>query len=180
MELVERYTAAYFRAMDALHVLRPDISPHAAAHVPEQIELVENLLERGFAYVVNGSVYFDVEKWPAYGKLSGRRIDDQQAGARLEVNPEKRHPADFALWKKAEPEHLMQWNSPWGRGFPGWHIECFDHGDEISRETIDIHGWRHGEQVSDITIVRLRQSEAATASPLPNTGYTTTWYWSMA
>ncbi|HNR68334.1 MAG TPA: cysteine--tRNA ligase [bacterium] len=164
MELVERYTAAYFRAMDALHVLRPDISPHAAAHVPEQIELVGNLLERGFAYVVNGSVYFDVEKWPAYGKLSGRRIDDQQAGARLEVNPEKRHPADFALWKKAEPEHLMQWNSPWGRGFPGWHIECSTMAMKYLGETIDIHGGGMENKFPHHDC-EIAQSEAATGKP---------------
>ncbi|HNS74271.1 MAG TPA: class I tRNA ligase family protein, partial [bacterium] len=112
MELVERYTRAYFAAMDALNVLRPDISPRASGHVPEQIELVQKLLEKGVAYEVNGSVYFDVGKFPEYGKLSGRKVEEQMAGARLDVIEEKRHPADFALWKKADPSHIMQWNSP--------------------------------------------------------------------
>ncbi len=140
MELVERYTRAYFEAMDALNVLRPDISPHAAAHIPEQIELVEKLIEKGYGYESNGSVYFDITKWPNYGQLSGRKIQDQQAGARIEVNPEKRNAADFALWKKADPEHVMQWNSPWGKGYPGWHAECSAMSMKYLGETLDIHG----------------------------------------
>ncbi len=164
MELVERYTRAYFEAMDALNVLRPDISPHAAAHVPEQIELVETLLKKGYAYEVNGSVYFDVSKWKEYGKLSGRKVDEQQAGARLEVNPEKRHPADFALWKKSEPEHVMQWNSPWGRGYPGWHIECSTMSMKYLGETIDIHGGGMENQFPHHEC-EIAQSEAATGKP---------------
>ncbi|NIA28899.1 MAG: cysteine--tRNA ligase [Actinobacteria bacterium] len=164
MELVERYTRAYFEAMDALNVLRPDISPHAAAHVPEQIELVETLLKKGYAYEVNGSIYYDVSKWPDYGKLSGRKVEEQQAGARLEVNPEKRHPADFALWKKAEPEHVMQWNSPWGRGYPGWHIECSTMSMKYLGETIDIHGGGMENQFPHHEC-EIAQSEAATGKP---------------
>ncbi len=164
MELVERYTRAYFEAMDALNVLRPDISPHAAAHVPEQIELIEKLLEKGFAYEVNGSVYFDVNKWPGYGKLSGRKVEEQQAGARVEVNVEKRNPADFALWKKAEPEHVMQWNSPWGRGFPGWHIECSAMSMKYLGETFDIHGGGMENQFPHHEC-EIAQSEAATGKP---------------
>ncbi len=140
MELVEKYTHAYFQAMDALNVLRPDISPHAAAHIPEQIEFVEKLLEKGYAYESQGSVYFDVEKWPNYGKLSGRKVEDQQAGARVDVLDEKRNPADFAIWKKAEPEHIMQWNSPWSRGYPGWHLECSAMSMKYLGESLDIHG----------------------------------------
>ena len=161
MELVERYTRAYFAAMDALNVLRPDISPRASGHVPEQIELVQKLLEKGVAYEVNGSVYFDVGKFPEYGKLSGRKVEEQMAGARLDVIEEKRHPADFALWKKAEPEHIMQWNSPWGRGFPGWHIECSAMSMKYLGESIDIHGGGMENQFPHHEC-EIAQSEAAT------------------
>jgi len=164
MELVERYTRAYFEAMDALNVQRPDISPHASCHIPEQIELVQKLLEKGYAYEVNGSVYFDVSKWPEYGKLSGRKVEDQQAGARVDVNPEKRHPADFALWKRAEPEHLMQWNSPWGKGYPGWHIECSVMSMKYLGETFDIHGGGMENQFPHHEC-EIAQSEAATGKP---------------
>jgi len=164
MELVERYTRAYFEAMDALHVNRPDISPHAAAHIPEQIEMVEKLMEKSFAYEVNGSVYFDVSKWADYGKLSGRKVEEQQAGARVEVNMEKRNPADFALWKKAEPEHVMQWKSPWGRGFPGWHIECSAMSMKYLGETFDIHGGGMENQFPHHEC-EIAQSEAATGKP---------------
>ena len=123
-ELVEIYTKSYFEDMDALNNLRPDISPRATAHIPEQIEIVEKLIEKGFAYASNGSVYFDVQKFAEYGKLSGRKQEELEAGARIEINPEKRNPSDFALWKKAEPGHIMRWKSPWGEGFPGWHLEC--------------------------------------------------------
>ncbi len=124
MQLVEKYTRVYFENMDALNVLRPDISPRASAHVPEQIEMVKTLIEKGHAYEVNGSVYFNVSSFEEYGKLSGRVLEEQEEGARVAVLDEKRHPADFALWKRAEPEHILRWNSPWGEGFPGWHIEC--------------------------------------------------------
>jgi cysteinyl-tRNA synthetase len=164
MELVERYTRAYFAAMDALNVLRPDISPRASGHVPEQIELVQKLLAKGMAYEVNGSVYFDVGKFPEYGKLSGRKVEEQMAGARLEVIEEKRHPADFALWKKAEPEHIMQWNSPWGRGFPGWHIECSAMSMKYLGESLDIHGGGMENQFPHHEC-EIAQSEAATGVP---------------
>ena len=144
-ELVEKYIKNYFEDMDALNVLRPTISPRATGHILEQIELVETLLSKGYAYEINGSVYFDITKFKGYGKLSGRKVDEQMAGARVEVKEEKKHPADFALWVKAEPEHLMQWNSPWGgstssRGYPGWHIECSAMAMKYLGETIDIHG----------------------------------------
>jgi cysteinyl-tRNA synthetase len=164
MELVERYTKAYFDAMDALNVLRPDISPHAAAHIPEQIELVEKLIAKGYAYEINGSVYFDVTKWAQYGKLSGRKIEDQQAGARLEINSEKKHPADFALWKNAKAEHIMQWNSPWGRGYPGWHAECSAMSMKYLGESIDIHGGGIENQFPHHEC-EIAQSEAVTGKP---------------
>jgi cysteinyl-tRNA synthetase len=124
MEVAEKYTWSYFDELQALNVLRPDIAPRAAGHIPEQIELIETLIARGHAYEANGSVYFRVRSWPGFGKLSNRDIKEQEAGARVEVREEKEDPRDFALWKRAEPEHIMRWKSPWGVGFPGWHIEC--------------------------------------------------------
>ncbi len=140
MELVEIYMRSYFEDMDKLGNLRPDISPRATGHIPEQIELVEILLSKGYAYEVNGSVYFDVLKFPDYGKLSGKKIEDLIAGARVKVRSEKKNPFDFALWKRAEPGHIMKWKSPWGIGYPGWHIECSAMSMKYLGETLDIHG----------------------------------------
>ncbi len=140
MELAEYYTRSYFEDMDRLNCFRPDISPRASGHIIEQIELVKILLEKGFAYEVNGSVYFDVSKFPDYGKLSGRNVEEMLAGARVEVSPEKRNPVDFALWKKAEPNHIMQWPSPWGMGYPGWHLECSAMSTKYLGQPFDIHG----------------------------------------
>jgi len=140
MALAEYYTRSYFEDMDRLNCVRPDISPRATGHIIEQIELVKILLEKGYAYEVNGSVYFDVSKFKDYGKLSRRNVDEMLAGARVEVSPEKRKPVDFALWKKAEPNHIMQWPSPWGPGFPGWHLECSVMSMKYLGKTIDIHG----------------------------------------
>jgi len=164
MAIVEFYTRSYFEDMDALHVTRPDISPRATGHIPEQIELVQRLLERGYAYESNGSVYFDVTKWKDYGKLSRRNVEEMEAGARVDVSADKRHPADFALWKKAEPGHIMQWNSPWGRGFPGWHLECSVMSMKYLGTSFDIHGgglensFPHHE-------CEIAQAEAATGCP---------------
>ncbi|MFC1959733.1 cysteine--tRNA ligase [Chloroflexota bacterium] len=140
MQIVEHYQREYFADMDSLGILRPDISPRASAHVPEQIEMVQELIKKGNAYEVDGSVYFDVRSHDEYGKLSNRRIEDQEAGAREAVRGEKRNPEDFALWKKAEPEHIMRWNSPWGEGFPGWHVECSAMARKYLGETFDLHG----------------------------------------
>ena len=140
MEIAEEYSRSYFEDMDALGVLRPDISPRATGHITEQIEMVQSLIKKGYAYEANGSVYFDVRKFADYGKLSNRSLDDMMEGTRVEVRGEKRHPADFALWKKAEPEHIMRWQSPWGDGFPGWHIECSAMSMKYLGETFDIHG----------------------------------------
>ena len=164
MALVERYTHAYFDAMDALNVQRPDISPRATGHIPEQIELVQELLQKGFAYEVDGSIYFDISQWPAYGKLSGRKVEDQKAGARLNVIEEKRNPADFALWKKADPKHIMKWNSPWGLGYPGWHAECSAMAMKYLGETIDIHGGGMENQFPHHEC-EIAQSEAMTGKP---------------
>ncbi len=140
MQVVETYMRSYFADMDALGVKRPNISPRASAHVPEQIALIEELIENGHAYEVDGSVYFDVSSYPEYGKLSGRRVEDLEEGKREAVRTEKRHPADFALWKKADPEHILYWKSPWGDGFPGWHIECSAMANKYLGQTFDIHG----------------------------------------
>jgi cysteinyl-tRNA synthetase len=140
MQIAEEYTKSYFEDMDALNVLRPDISPRAAGHITEQIEIVRTLIAKGLAYESQGSVYFDVHKFSGYGKLSGRNLEELEAGARVEVKSEKRHPADFALWKKASPEHILRWPSPWGVGYPGWHIECSAMSMKYLGQTFDIHG----------------------------------------
>lgn len=140
MQLVEMYTRSYFEDMDALGVQRPDISPRASGHIPEQIRMIEELIASGHAYVVGGNVYFDVSTAPEYGKLSNRVIEAQESGTREDVRDEKRHPADFALWKQADPEHILRWDSPWGEGFPGWHIECSAMARKYLGPTFDIHG----------------------------------------
>ncbi len=140
MAIAEFYTRSFFSDMDQLNCLRPDISPRASGHIIDQIELVKELLAKDYAYEVNGSVYFDVLKFSEYGKLSGRNVEEMMAGTRVEVSSDKKHPADFALWKKAEPNHIMQWPSPWGMGYPGWHLECSVMGTKYLGDTIDIHG----------------------------------------
>ncbi len=145
MEVAQYYANRYHAAMDALNVLRPSIEPLASGHIIEQIELVQKILDRGYAYVSNGSVYFDVRKYQEdthrYGCLSGRVIDEMLSTTReLDGQSEKRDTADFALWKKASPEHIMRWNSPWSVGFPGWHTECTAMGTKYLGETFDIHG----------------------------------------
>ncbi len=140
MAIAEKYARAYQDAMDKLGVTRPDIAPRASGHIPEQIKLIETLLEKGIAYESGGSVYFDVTQDPDYGKLSNRHIEQQEAGSREAVRGEKRNPEDFALWKVAQPEHILRWESPWGEGFPGWHIECSAMSKKYLGDTFDIHG----------------------------------------
>ncbi len=164
MELVEKYTRSYFEDMDTLNVDRPNISPHASAHVPEQIELIQTLVHKGYAYEVNGSVYYSVEKFVEYGKLSGRRIEELREGTRIDSNPEKRQPADFALWKRARPGHIMRWTSPWGWGYPGWHIECSAMAMKYLGESFDIHGGGV-ENIFPHHECEIAQSEAATGRP---------------
>ncbi len=139
MELVETYIHSFNDDMDVLGVVRPNIAPRASAHIPEIIVWVQDLLDHGYAYETDGNVYFSVEKFPEYGKLARRQIDEQQAGARVEVREEKRHPGDFALWKRAEAEHILRWPSPWGEGYPGWHIECSVMATKYLGATLDIH-----------------------------------------
>lgn len=167
MELVETYMRSYFEDMDALNVLRPNISPRPSCHVTEQIELAQLLLDRGHAYEVNGSVYFDVSSWPQYGKLSGRRVEEQEEGARVAVNPEKKHPADFAVWKKAEAGHILRWPSPWGWGYPGWHVECSVMATKYLGQPFDIHGGGL-ENIFPHNECEIAQIEAATGESFCN------------
>lgn len=144
MEVVQTYTLKYHDAMRRLNVLPPSIEPHASGHIIEQIDLVRRILDAGFAYESNGSVYFDVQKYNAvhhYGVLSGRNLEDTKEGTRnLDGQDDKRSPFDFALWKKASPEHIMHWPSPWSEGFPGWHLECSAMSAKYLGDTFDIHG----------------------------------------
>ncbi len=144
MEIAQHYTNRYHKAMDALNVLPPSIEPHATGHIIEQEELVKEILANGFAYESNGSIYFDVEKYDKahkYGILSGRNLKDIINNSReLAGVGEKRNQADFALWKKAQPEHIMRWSSPWSDGFPGWHCECTAMGRKYLGKHFDIHG----------------------------------------
>ena len=144
MEVVQTYTLRYHDAMRALNVAPPSIEPRASGHIVEQIEAVKKILEAGYAYESNGSIYFDVEKYNAdhhYGILSGRTLDATLEGTRsLDGQDDKRAPYDFALWKKAEPQHIMKWPSPWGEGFPGWHLECSVMGEKYLGWEFDIHG----------------------------------------
>ena len=144
MEVAQYYTDRYHDAMRQLNVLPPSIEPRASGHIIEQIAMVRTILDRGYAYVSNGSVYFDVEAYNRkfrYGKLSGRVLEDMMANTRdLDGQGDKRNPFDFALWKKAAPEHIMRWPSPWSDGFPGWHMECSAMSTRYLGEQFDIHG----------------------------------------
>lgn len=144
MEIVQLYTNSYRQNMSQLNILPPSIEPTASGHMIEQIAVVQKIIEAGFAYEINGSVYFDVEKYSAehdYGKLSGRKIEELYFNTRnLDAHSEKKSGMDFALWKKAAPEHIMRWPSPWGDGFPGWHTECTAMSTKYLGEPFDIHG----------------------------------------
>jgi cysteinyl-tRNA synthetase len=144
MEIVQRYTVDFHKIMNQFNTHAPSIEPTATGHIIEQIEIVQSILDKGFAYESNGSVYFDVEKYNEsnnYGELSGRKIEDLISGSReLDGQSEKRSPLDFALWKKASPTHIMHWPSPWSVGFPGWHLECTAMSTKYLGEQFDIHG----------------------------------------
>ncbi|MCK9628645.1 MAG: cysteine--tRNA ligase [Bacteroidales bacterium] len=144
MEIVQRYTNRYHDSMKLLNTLSPDIEPRASGHIIEQIALVKNIFDKGFAYESNGSVYFDVESYNRkyrYGVLSGRQLEDLQSNSRaLDGQDDKKSSFDFALWKKASPEHIMKWPSPWSDGFPGWHLECSAMSAKYLGEEFDIHG----------------------------------------
>lgn len=144
MEIVQKYTVDFHQVSEVFNILPPSIEPSAIGHIIEQIEHTQALLNKGLAYLVNGSVYFDVKKYSEtyhYGELSGRNIEElRESGRSLDSQDEKRDKVDFALWKKASPEHIMRWNSPWGEGFPGWHLECTVMSTKYLGKTFDIHG----------------------------------------
>jgi cysteinyl-tRNA synthetase len=144
MEVVHRYTVDFHNTMATFNALPPSIEPTATGHLIEQIEFIQKIMDQGLAYESNGSVYFDVKKYSEsenYGALSGRNVDELLANTRsLDGQTDKRHPADFALWKKAEPQHIMKWNSPWSLGFPGWHLECSVMSTKYLGKQFDIHG----------------------------------------
>ncbi len=165
-ELAERFIREFHRDMDRLAVLRPDLEPRATEHLPEMIDFIQELIAKGLAYQAGTDVYYRVTRFPQYGRLSGRHLEEMQAGARIEVNEAKENPMDFALWKGAKPGEPF-WESPWGRGRPGWHIECSAMSRKYLGETFDIHGggkdliFPHHEN-------EIAQSEGASGKPLAN------------
>jgi cysteinyl-tRNA synthetase len=162
-DLTARYIAAYEADMAKLGVMAPTVAPRATAHIPEMVALIERLVAAGAAYVVDGDVYFEVMRFPAYGRLSGKNLDELLAGARVDVNERKRDPRDFALWKAAKPGE-PSWPSPWGPGRPGWHIECSAMAMKYLGETLDLHGG--GEDlIFPHHSCEVAQSEAATGKP---------------
>lgn len=173
MEVVQFYLNRYHHAMDELNVLPPSIEPHASGHIIEQIEYIKKILDSGYAYESNGSVYFDVPRYNRdhnYGKLSGRNIEELLSATRsLDGQQEKRNPADFALWKKASPEHIMRWPSPWSNGFPGWHLECSTMGEKYLGETFDIHGGGMD--------LKFPHHECEIAQSVAHNGHDTVHYW---
>jgi len=167
MEIAEKYTYNYFRDMDLLGVQRPDISPRATGHIIEQIQMVEKLLDNGHAYETDGNVYFDVSSDKNYGKLSGRDVEEQESGTRIDTASDKRDPKDFALWKKADDGHIMKWPSPWGMGYPGWHVECSAMSTKYLGEHFDIHGGGMDNQFPHHEC-EIAQSEGAFNKPFAN------------
>ncbi len=164
MQIAETFTRRTSEDLARMNVLPPDIMPRATGHIIEQIEIIKDLISKGFAYEVNGSVYFEVTKDKEYGKLSGRKTEDQETSGRVESRSEKRNPQDFALWKKAEKGHILRWLSPWGEGFPGWHIECSAMSMKYLGETFDIHGGGLENQFPHHEC-EIAQSECSTGKP---------------
>ncbi|HAZ22802.1 MAG TPA: cysteine--tRNA ligase, partial [Firmicutes bacterium] len=164
LDISAEFAGEYFKDLQALKIEMPDIVPKVSEHIPEILDMVKGLVEKGHAYVVDGDVYYAVESFPGYGKLSGRSLEDMQAGARIEVDARKRHPMDFAVWKSAKPGEPA-WDSPWGPGRPGWHIECSAMSLKYLGSTFDIHGggedliFPHHEN-------EIAQSEGFTGQPL--------------
>ncbi len=169
MEIVEKYITSSKEDFDALNIKSANFFPRPTQYVAQIIKFIEGLIEKGFAYEVNGSVYFSVEKFPEYGKLSGRKTEDLLSGARVEVNNEKKNPLDFALWINAPKEHLLKWKSPWGEeGYPGWHIECSVMScDLLGQKTFDIHGGGN-ENIFPHNENEVAQSEAYLGEKMAN------------
>lgn len=138
-EIADYYTKLFFDDLKKLNIGKPELTPKATEHIREMLDFVYALCEKGYGYETSDGIYFDISKFPAYGQLSGINLEDQKAGARVEVNDEKRSPFDFAIWKKAPKEHIMQWDSRWGKGYPGWHIECSAMSKKYLGEVFDIH-----------------------------------------
>jgi cysteinyl-tRNA synthetase len=165
-QIARSYEEAFFEDLDALGIERVEHYPRATEHIPEMIGLVEKLIRNGHAYEVNGNVYFEIDTFPAYGNLSNNPLHKLQAGARIEPNPEKKSPLDFALWKH-DPKHIMKWDSPWGEGYPGWHLECSAMSQKYLGETLDIHtGGEDG--VFPHHESEIAQSEGATGKKFVN------------
>ena len=162
-QVAEHYIREFHAARKALNFQDAREYPRATDHVPQMIEMIAKLLEKGIAYPVGGNVYYDVSKFPAYGRLSGNTLESIKSGARIEPNPEKGHPADFALWK-TDPNHLMQFDAPWGRGFPGWHIECSAMSRRYLGDTFDIHTGGE-DNIFPHHECEIAQSEAFTGQP---------------
>ena len=167
-EIAKHFTRLFFEDTAALNTLRPHVVCRATEHISEMIALAKRLEAKGYTYEIDDGLYFDVSRFPDYGRLSGQTLDELHAGDRVEVNPQKRHPADFALWRKATPQHIMQWDSPWGRGFPGWHIECSAMSMKYLGETLDIHTGGE-DHIATHHPNEITQSEAATGKPFVNT-----------
>ncbi len=138
-EIAEYYSSVFFDDLKKLNIQKPNLTPKATDHINEMIDIVKTLEDKGYGYEIDDGIYFDISKLAHYGQLSNIDLEEQIAGARVEVNSEKHHPADFAIWKKAEPTHIMQWESPWGMGYPGWHIECTAMSRKYLGDTFDIH-----------------------------------------
>jgi cysteinyl-tRNA synthetase len=166
-EIAARYTGLFFEDMARLNILRPHVAPKATEHIPEMIAFTKRLEALGYTYEIDDGIYFDVGRLEHYGRLSRQSLGEMQAGARVDVNSQKRHPADFALWRKAAPEHIMQWDSPWGRGYPGWHIECSVMSMKYLGETLDIHTGGE-DHIATHHENEIAQSEAVTGKPFVN------------
>ena len=166
-EIARHFTELFFADTAALNILPPHVAPRATEHIPDMVALVERLVAGGYTYEIDDGVYLNVSRLSNYGRLSRQTLDEMRAGARVEVNPQKRHPADFALWRAATPEHIMQWDSPWGRGFPGWHIECSAMSMKYLGQTLDIHTGGE-DHIATHHENEIAQSEAATGLPFAN------------
>lgn len=166
LEIAKVYTASFMEASRLLNIKSPDKYPKATEHISEMIDIIKVLVDKGFAYVVGNNVYYDVTKFADYGKLSGNTLDDLNAGARIEINQEKKNPQDFALWKH-DPKHLQQWDSPWGRGFPGWHIECSAMSSKYLGAQFDIHTGGE-DNIFPHHECEIAQSEAASGKKFVN------------
>lgn len=167
LEIANFYIDSFFDDAEKMNFKKAQFYPRATAHIPQMIKIIEMLVEKGFAYEKNGNVFFDVEKFEDYGKLSNKKIDELKHGARLEEHPDKKHPYDFALWLKAPKEHALKWESPWSLGYPGWHIECTAMSMEYLGETLDIHTGAE-DNIFPHHENEIAQSEAATGKPFSN------------